>query len=39
MNANVTCMFDYVYNRRYDLPTGTIPGHTEGLGMRVQLSF
>jgi phosphate-selective porin OprO/OprP len=39
MNANVTCMFDYVYDRRYDLPTGTIPGHTEGLGMRVQLSF
>jgi phosphate-selective porin OprO/OprP len=39
LNANLTCMFDYVYNRRYDLPVGTIPGHTEGLGMRVQLSF
>jgi phosphate-selective porin OprO/OprP len=39
LNANVTCMFDWVYDRRYDLPTGTIPGHTSGLGMRVQLSF
>jgi phosphate-selective porin OprO/OprP len=39
MNANLTCMFDYVYNRRYDLPVGTIPGHTNGFGMRVQLSF
>jgi phosphate-selective porin OprO/OprP len=39
MNANVTCMFDWIYDRRYDLPAGTIPGHTSGFGARVQLSF
>jgi phosphate-selective porin OprO/OprP len=39
LNTNLTCMFDWVYDRRYDLPAGTIPGHTSGYGMRVQLSF
>jgi hypothetical protein len=32
-------MFDYVYNQRSDVPIGTIPGATQGFGMRVQLSF
>lgn len=39
LNANLTCMFDWVYDRRYDVPVSTIPGQTNGLGMRVQLSF
>jgi phosphate-selective porin OprO/OprP len=39
LNTNVTCMFDWVYNQRADVPIGTIPGWTQGLGMRVQLSF
>jgi phosphate-selective porin OprO/OprP len=39
LNTNLTCMFDYVYNNRKDVPVGTVPGFTSGLGMRVQLSF
>jgi phosphate-selective porin OprO/OprP len=39
LNTNLTCMFDWVYDHRDDVPTGTIPGWTSGFGMRVQLSF
>jgi phosphate-selective porin OprO/OprP len=39
MNTNVSCMFDWVYDHRYDVPAGTIPGYTSGFGMRVQLTF
>jgi phosphate-selective porin OprO/OprP len=39
LNTNLSCMFDWVYNRRYDLPPGTVPGFTSGYGMRVQLTF
>jgi phosphate-selective porin OprO/OprP len=45
LNTNLTCMFDWVYDHRDDVPSavgripGTIPGWTSGFGMRVQLSF
>ncbi len=39
LNPNLVCMFDWVYDHRYALPPGSIPGFTSGLGMRVQLSF
>jgi phosphate-selective porin OprO/OprP len=39
LNTNLTCMFDWVYDRRYDLPAGSVPGWTSGYGMRVQFSF
>jgi phosphate-selective porin OprO/OprP len=39
LNANLTCMFDWVYDQRRGVPVNTIPGYTSGLGMRVQLSF
>jgi phosphate-selective porin OprO/OprP len=39
LNANLTCMFDWVYDQRHSVPRNTIPGYTDGFGMRVQLSF
>jgi phosphate-selective porin len=39
LNSNLTVNFDYVYDHRYDLPTGVIPGWTTGYGMRVQFQF
>jgi phosphate-selective porin OprO/OprP len=39
LNSNLTCMFDWVYDRRMDVPIGTIPGYVSGFGTRVQLSF
>jgi phosphate-selective porin OprO/OprP len=39
LNNNLSVMFDWVYNHRYDLAAGVIPGYTQGYGMRVQLSF
>jgi phosphate-selective porin OprO/OprP len=39
LNNNLKLQFDYVYNHRYDVPVGTIPGCTQGYGMRMQLSF
>jgi phosphate-selective porin OprO/OprP len=39
LNTNLRCLFDWVYDHRDDVPTGTIPGWTSGFGMRVQLSF
>jgi phosphate-selective porin OprO/OprP len=39
LNNNMTIMTDVVYNHRYDLPAGSIPGYTTGLGTRFQLSF
>jgi phosphate-selective porin OprO and OprP len=39
LNTNLSVMFDWVYNHRYDVPPGTFPGETTGYGMRVQLTF
>jgi phosphate-selective porin OprO/OprP len=39
LNTNLTCMFDWVYDQRHNVPVGTIPGYTSGFGARVQLSF
>jgi len=39
LNTNLTCMFDWVYDKRDDVPPGTVEGFTSGYGMRVQLSF
>jgi phosphate-selective porin OprO/OprP len=30
---------DYVFNRRWDLPAGSIPGSTNGLGIRAQVAW
>jgi len=39
LNNNLKIQFDWVYDHRYDVPTGVIPGYTSGLGTRVQLTF
>jgi phosphate-selective porin OprO/OprP len=39
LNTNLTCMFDWVYNKRDDVPPRTVEGFTSGFGARVQLSF
>ena len=39
LNTNLNVMFDWAYNDRFDLPTGTIPGYTSGFGARVQFQF
>jgi phosphate-selective porin OprO and OprP len=39
LNTNVRFMFDYVYDQRSALPTGSIPGNVQGAGVRVQLMF
>lgn len=39
LNTNLTCMFDWVYDKRDDVPPNTVEGFTSGYGMRVQLSF
>ena len=39
LNDNFKFQFDYVYDHRYDVPTGTNAGWTRGLGMRMQFSY
>jgi phosphate-selective porin OprO/OprP len=39
LNSNFSIMFDWVYDQRSDVPTGTIPGWVQGFGTRLQLSF
>jgi phosphate-selective porin OprO/OprP len=39
LNTNLTTMFDWVYNKRDDVPPGTREGFVSGFGARVQLSF
>ena len=39
LNNNLNVMFDWVYDNRYDLPAGTVPGYTSGFGARVQFQF
>ena len=39
LNNNISWSFDYVVDRRFDVPFGTIPGWVSGFGTRVQLSF
>jgi phosphate-selective porin OprO/OprP len=38
-NNNFDMMFDYVFDNRYDLPTGSNPGWTSGFGVEAQLTF
>jgi len=39
LNKNMNVMCDWVYNRRSDLPVGTVPGYTSGFGVEVQFQF
>ena len=39
LNENAKLQFDYVYDQRSDLPPGSIPGSTRGLGMRMQFNY
>jgi phosphate-selective porin OprO/OprP len=39
LNANMKFQFDWVYNHRYEVPIGTIPGFTSGYGMRMQFNY
>jgi phosphate-selective porin OprO/OprP len=39
LNSNLKIMFDCVYDRRSDLPTGANPGSTKGFGIEVQYEF
>src|SRR5262249_41183473 len=39
LNTNLKFQFDWVYDNRRDLAAGSIPGHTNGLGIRMQFMF
>ncbi len=39
LNNNLNVMFDWVYDNRYDVPTTTTPGYTDGFGVEVQFQF
>ena len=39
LNDNFKLQFDYVYDHRYDVPTGTNQGWTRGFGMRMQFMY
>jgi phosphate-selective porin OprO/OprP len=39
LSNNMSVMFDWVYNHRYDMPAGSAAGYTSGFGSRVQFSF
>jgi phosphate-selective porin OprO/OprP len=39
LSDNVKFMFDYVYNHRYALPSGAIPGSVQGFGIEMQFMF
>jgi phosphate-selective porin OprO/OprP len=39
LNDNAKLQLQYVYDNRYDVPTGTIPGYTSGFGIRMQFSY
>jgi phosphate-selective porin OprO/OprP len=39
LNTNLKFQFDYVYDQRSAVPAGVIPGHTEGLGIRMQFMY
>jgi phosphate-selective porin OprO/OprP len=45
LNNNLNVMFDWAYDNRYDVPTGTpsfastVPGYTSGFGAMVQFQF
>ena len=38
-NTNLTVNTEWVWDNRYDLPTGSIPGAVSAFGTRVQYSF
>ncbi len=38
-NSNLRFMFDYIYDQRSSVPTGSIPGNVQGAGVRVQFMF
>jgi phosphate-selective porin OprO/OprP len=39
LNTNVNVMFDWVYDRRSDVPNGTVPGYVSGFGTEIQFQF
>jgi phosphate-selective porin len=39
MNTNLTVNTEWVWDNRYDLPAGSIPGAVSAFGIRVQYSF
>ena len=45
LSTNMNLMLDYAFDNRYNMPVGTagnpstIPGHTNGLGARLQYQF
>ena len=39
LNTNLTVNTEWVWDNRYDLPTGSIPGAVSAFGTRVQYSF
>ena len=39
LSDNLKIAVNYVYNHRYDVPATTVPGSTQGLGMRVQFIY
>ena len=39
MNTNLTVNTEWIWDNRYDLPAGSIPGTVSAFGTRVQSSF
>jgi phosphate-selective porin OprO/OprP len=39
LSSNLMMMFDYIYDHRYQVPAGTVPGYTSGFGVQVQFLF
>jgi phosphate-selective porin OprO/OprP len=39
LSNNMNLMFDWAYDHRYNLPTGSFPGDTNGFGSRLQFQF
>jgi phosphate-selective porin OprO/OprP len=38
-NNNFDMMFDWVFDNRYDVPAGVVPGWTSGFGVEAQFTF
>jgi phosphate-selective porin OprO/OprP len=39
LNTNLKVQFEYVYDHRFDVPPGVIPGYTSGFGTRIQFMY
>src|SRR5439155_23328476 len=39
LNTNAKLQLEYVYDQRWSLPAGSIPGYTSGVGARVQFMW